>query len=508
MAEQDRARRAITPRRVRKLTLDKDLGKIERLEQVTRSLTLRFLGPGIALVFIVFAGIFATLHMGSAPSGVIIVAAAVIAAYMALTIGANDVANNVGPAVGARALTMTGALIIAAVFESAGALIAGGEVVETISKGLVDPAAVPDSGVFIWIMMSALLASAIWVHLATLLNAPVSTTHAIVGGVLGSALAAMGMEPINWPVLGAIAASWVISPLLGGLIAALLLAFIKVMIIYREDKIAAARRWVPVLTAVMAGVFGGYLVVKGLGRVWKPAPVTVAVLSLAVFALVYAVVKPLIRRQSEGMENRNQSLRRLFHLPLICSAALLSFGHGANDVANAVGPLAAILNAADQGSVNSNVAIPLWAMMIGALGISLGLLLFGPRLIRLVGEQITKMNPMRAFCVALSAAITVIVASWFGMPVSSTHIAVGAIFGVGFFREYWTVHSRRRRHFVRAHGARHDGHKLAPVDQEEFRRRRLVRRSHLMTIVAAWVVTVPAAATLSALTFLAIQFAR
>ncbi len=507
MAEHDGARGAIRPRRVRKPTLDKDLGKIQQVEQVTRSLTLRFLGPGIALVFLVFAGSFAAFHIGSAPSGVLIVAAAVIGAYMALTIGANDVANNVGPAVGARALTMTGALLIAAVFESAGALIAGGEVVETISKGLVDPAVVPDGGVFIWIMMSALLASAVWVHLATLLNAPVSTTHAIVGGVLGSALAAMGLEPINWPVLGAIAASWVISPVLGGVIAALLLAFIKVMIIYRDDKIAAARRWVPLLTALMAGVFGGYLVVKGLGRVWKPGPLTVAVLSLAVFGLVYAVVKPLIRRQSEGMENRNQSLRRLFHLPLICSAALLSFGHGANDVANAVGPLAAILHAADQGPIGSDVAIPLWVMMIGAFGISLGLLLFGPRLVRLVGEQITKMNPMRAFCVALSAAITVIVASWFGMPVSSTHIAVGAIFGVGFFREYWTVHSERRRHFVRARGALHNPHRLVPVDQEEFRRRRLVRRSHLMTIVAAWIITVPAAAAISALTFLTIQFA-
>ena len=507
MAEQDRARGASRPHRVRKPTLDKDLGKIEQVEQVTRTLTLRFLGPGVALVFLVFAGSFAAYHIGSAPSGVLIVAAAVIAAYMALTIGANDVANNVGPAVGARALTMTGALLIAAVFETAGALIAGGDVVETISKGLVDPAAVPDSGVFIWIMMSALLASAVWVHLATLLNAPVSTTHAIVGGVLGSAMAAMGMEPVNWPVLGAIAASWMVSPILGGVIAALLLAFIKVMIIYRDDKIAAARRWVPLLMALMAGVFGGYLVVKGLGRVWRPGALTVAALSLGVFALVYAIVKPLIHRQSEGMENRNQSLRRLFHLPLICSAALLSFGHGANDVANAVGPLAAILHAADHGPIGSDVAIPLWVMMIGAFGISLGLLLFGPRLIRLVGEQITKMNPMRAFCVALSAAITVIVASWFGMPVSSTHIAVGAIFGVGFFREYWTVHSRRRRHFVRAQGARHDPHKLVPVDQEEFRRRRLVRRSHLMTIVAAWIITVPAAAIISALTFWAIQFA-
>lgn len=504
MTETKRERIAVESGRVRKSSLDKDLGKLEHVEQATRSVTLELLGPGIALVFLVFAGTFATFHIGSAPSGILIVAAAVIGGYMALTIGANDVANNVGPAVGARALTMTGALLMAAIFESAGALLAGGDVVKTISKGIVDPAAVPDSTMFIWIMMSALLASALWVHIATMLNAPVSTTHAIVGGVLGAALAALGSEPINWPVLGAIAASWVISPVFGGIIAALFLAFIKVMIIYQEDKIAAARRWVPVLIALMAGVFAGYLAIKGLSRVWRPDAFSVAAISVFVFALVYAVVRPLIRRQSEGMENRNQSLRTLFHLPLICSAALLSFGHGANDVANAVGPLAAILNAAGGGSITAAVSIPLWVMLIGAFGISLGLLLFGPRLVRLVGEKITKMNPMRAFCVALSAAITVIIASWFGMPVSSTHIAVGAIFGVGFFREYWTVHSRRRRQFVRAHRPLHAPRRLKPADQEDVRKRRLVRRSHLRAIVAAWVVTVPAAATLSALMFFAI----
>jgi PiT family inorganic phosphate transporter len=264
----------------------------------------------------------------------------------------------------------------------------------------------------------------------------------------------------------------------------------------------------------MAGVFAGYLAMKGLSRIWRPSALEIGGISLGVFALVYVGVRPLIRRQSEGMENRNQSLRTLFHLPLICSAALLSFGHGANDVANAVGPLAAILDAADGGRVSGATAIPVWVMMIGAFGISLGLLLFGPRLVRLVGEKITKMNPMRAFCVALSAAITVIVASWFGMPVSSTHIAIGAIFGVGLFREYWTMRSQRRRRFVRAHrplhGPRHLTGKdyLAPRDQDEVRKRRLVRRSHLWAIVAAWVVTVPAAATLSGLMFLAVGLTR
>ncbi len=490
--------------RLRKSSLDKDLGKIERLEEATRTVTRDLVTPGIALLFLAVAGIFASFQVGANSSAVLVIAAAVIGGYMALTIGANDVANNVSPAVGARALTMTGALIIAAVFESAGALIAGGDVVETISKGIVDPGAVADRDVFIWVMMSALLCSALWVHLATWLGAPVSTTHAIVGGVLGAAVAALGPGAVDWYVMSAIAASWVISPLLGGIVAALLLAFIKINIIYQDDKIAAARRWVPVLIAIMTATFACYLIIKGLGRIWKPGPWVVGGVTLAIYAATYAAARPHIFRLSAGLENRNQSLRKLFHLPLIMSAALLSFAHGANDVANAVGPLAAIIQSAEIGSVGKKVELPFWIMLIGAVGISLGLLLYGPRLIRIVGEQITKMNPMRAYCVALSAALTVIVASWLGLPVSSTHIAVGAIFGVGFFREYYTTHSARRQKYVKKHKPRHAVRHLTLSDQEELRRRKLVRRSHFTTILAAWVITVPAAAGMSAIMYLAV----
>jgi PiT family inorganic phosphate transporter len=203
---------------------------------------------------------------------------------------------------------------------------------------------------------------------------------------------------------------------------------------------------------------------------------------------------PVIRKQSQGLENRNKSLKVLFGIPLVVSAALLSFAHGANDVANAVGPLAAIVHASETGSFTDAISIPIWVMIIGAFGISFGLFLFGPKLIRMVGGQITKLNPMRAYCVALSAAITVIVASWLGLPVSSTHIAVGGVFGVGFFRE-WDA-ERRIKH---ARLAMPEQPSQAP---EERRRRKLVRRSHVLTIVAAWVVTVPAAAQLSALIFL------
>jgi PiT family inorganic phosphate transporter len=206
---------------------------------------------------------------------------------------------------------------------------------------------------------------------------------------------------------------------------------------------------------------------------------------------------PVIRKQSQGLENRNKSLKKLFGIPLIVSAALLSFAHGANDVANAVGPLAAIVQASASGAFTDAISIPLWVMAIGALGITFGLFLFGPKLIRMVGGQITKLNPMRAYCVALSAAITVIVASWLGLPVSSTHIAVGGVFGVGFFRE-WDAQRRMK-------SARISIPEASKQPKEERRRRKLVRRSHFLTIIAAWIITVPASAILSAGIFLGIN---
>jgi PiT family inorganic phosphate transporter len=257
---------------------------------------------------------------------------------------------------------------------------------------------------------------------------------------------------------------------------------------------------VPVLIGIMAGAFASYLSLKGLSHVFDVSLGLALILGLAVGCVAWAATIPVIRRQSDGLENRNKSVKVLFGIPLVVSAALLSFAHGANDVANAVGPLAAIVGTLRSGDVAGSVAIPLWVMVIGAAGISFGLFLFGPKLIRMVGSQITKLNPMRAYCVALSAAITVIVASWLGLPVSSTHIAIGAVFGVGFFRE-WDAERRLRN----GRGAVAEELRVAP---EERRRRKLVRRSHVMTIVAAWIVTVPAAAAMSAGIFLGIMAAR
>ncbi|MCV0350499.1 MAG: inorganic phosphate transporter [Nitratireductor sp.] len=502
----------------RKQTLDKDLDKLVYVEEATTTVARGLVAPGLALLFLALTAIFAATYTFGEPRAVIIVAAAAIGAYMALNIGANDVANNVGPAVGAKAMTLGGALLIAAVFESAGALIAGGDVVSTISKGIIDPAAVGTPEAFVRAMMAALISSALWINLATWIGAPVSTTHSVVGGVMGAGIAAAGFSSVDWATMSQIAASWVISPVVGGVIAALFLAFIKTAIIYQDDKIAAARRWLPLLIAIMAGTFSAYLTLKGLKKVLPVTGGGAAIIGLAFFAVTWFLAHLFVHAQSEGLENRNQSLRSLFKVPLVISAALLSFAHGANDVANAVGPLAAIVFTVHESTVNTTVAIPLWVMVIGAVGISIGLVLFGPKLIRMVGEQITKLNPMRAFCVALSAAITVIIASGFGLPISSTHTAVGAIFGVGFFREWYTAHSKRRRAYLERKGVRlkadngiqsSDDDDLEVEQQktsrEEVARRKLVRRAHVRTIVAAWVTTVPAAAILSAVIFLVLD---
>jgi PiT family inorganic phosphate transporter len=480
-------------------TLDRDLARYSNLELATSYASRPLVGPGISLVFVLLAGIAAMLFFGQTNNSFIVIIAACLGAYMALNIGANDVANNMGPAVGANALTMGGAIAIAVIFESAGALIAGGDVVSTIAKGIIAPESMGTASVFIWAMMAALLSAALWVNLATWVGAPVSTTHSVVGGVMGAGIAAAGFAAVNWPTMAAIAASWIISPVLGGAIAASFLWLIKSRIIYQEDKIAAARKWVPILVGIMAGTFASYLALKGLKKIIKIDMPMALMIGVAIGVLVWIVMIPAIRKQSEGLENRNKSLKVLFGIPLVVSAALLSFAHGANDVANAVGPLAAIVQASQSGSFTDAVSIPLWVMVIGALGISFGLFLFGPKLIRMVGGQITKLNPMRAYCVALSAAITVIVASWLGLPVSSTHIAVGGVFGVGFFRE-WDAERRIRK-------ARLAMPERAHYAPEERRRRKLVRRSHFMTIIAAWIITVPAAATLSAIIFVLITTA-
>ncbi|WP_439528558.1 inorganic phosphate transporter [Pannonibacter sp.] len=479
-----------------KSILDKDLDKLAYIEDAAGYTGRKLVAPGLAFLFLVFCAVIAIAYVPALPGSILIITAAAVGGYMAINIGANDVANNVGPAVGARALSLPAALIMAAVCESAGALIAGGDVIKTISAGIITPldAETPDD--FALVMLSALLAAGLWLNFATWIGAPISTTQSVVGGVLGGAIAGLGFEPVNWSVVSFIMAGWLASPLLSALLAALILAFIRSKVVYQFDKIDAARRWVPRLIGVMAGTFATYLTYKGLSRVVALDLGHALLAGLIVGVAAHALVRPVIARQAVGLENRNQSVRQLFAWPLIGAAALLSFAHGANDVANAVGPVAAIAHALGAGAISETVRIPVWVMAIGAVGISLGLILFGPRLIRLVGQQITKLNPMRAYCIALATGVTVILASALGLPVSTTHVAVGAVFGVGFFRE-WETQRVGYRADVPSGKA---GTKLRPIrSREEQKRRLLVRRSHVMTILAAWMVTVPAAALIAGL---------
>jgi PiT family inorganic phosphate transporter len=238
-------------------------------QEALKSSGIDFIRLGMALFFMVAVLTYSFLSTGGIPNSMFLAIAALFGAYMAMNIGANDVANNVGPAVGSKALTMGGAIVIAGIFEAAGALIAGGDVVKTIKKGIIDIAAFGgNTDSFIWAMMAALLAAALWLNFATYFKAPVSTTHSIVGGVMGAGIAAAGFSIVAWGTMGKIAASWVISPVLGGIIAALFLYAIKHTIMYKEDKVEAAKVWVPVFVAIMSWAFVTYLTLKGLKKVW------------------------------------------------------------------------------------------------------------------------------------------------------------------------------------------------------------------------------------------------
>lgn len=516
-----------------------DLTNINQIEHAGSSTRKEIMRVGLALIFMIAVMLYVGSTTEPVPHHYLLIIAAFIGGYMALNIGANDVANNVGPAVGSQALTMTGAIIIAAVFEASGALIAGGDVVSTIKDSIIDPAMLKDTATFIWLMMGALLAAAIWLNIATAFNAPVSTTHSIVGAVLGAGIAAGGFDIADWSVMGKIAASWVISPIMGGIIAAAFLYLIKRTITYQEDMLRAAAKIVPLLIAAMVWVFSTYLIMKGLKQLWKVEFLPASSIGLALAVTVYLLVKPMISKAALKMDQSKASINSLFTLPLIFSAALLSFAHGANDVANAVGPLAAINDAIFSGGVVSKASIPVWVMMVGAFGISIGLALYGPKLIRTVGSEITELDKMRAFCIAMSAAFTVIVASQLGLPVSSTHIAVGAVFGVGFLREYLKHSDAKRIEEIKAHHE-HDAPEivdeflrnfkkasierkgqmlkelkqakaLSPLTKKERKslkkvyRKQLVKRSHIYKIAAAWIITVPLSGVLGSLLFFTIR---
>ena len=504
---------------------------------------------GAAVLFLILVGVYASLTgastVGLTSSAVwLLIVAASVGAYMAMNIGANDVANNMGPAVGSGAMTMGWAIVVAAVFEALGAIVAGGDVVGTIKGGIIDPAAINDPALFAWVMFSALLAGALWLNLATAVGAPVSTTHSIIGAVMGAGIAAGGWGLVNWDTIGAIVISWVISPLMGGAMAAGFLYLIKRSVTYRSDMTEAASRVVPVLISLMVWAYTTYMLLKGVSQLVKIGFLTALVIGLVTSVVVWWFIRKPIARMAIRQHNSKDGVNRLFTWPLICSAALLSFAHGANDVANAIGPLAAIYEAVKEGAIATKAGTPMWIMVLGALGLAVGLALYGARLIRTVGKEITELDNMRAYSIAMSATLTVIVASQLGMPVSTTHISIGAVFGVGFLRELLKVnyakmeavvfagHQGADRADVEAYLRRFEaaevqekkrmlaemkrrtkqreatetaeGALLAKNEQKAMKKaikKEIVKRSAVMRIVAAWIVTVPATAVLAAVLF-------
>ncbi len=501
---------------------------------------------GIAMLFLIMVMLYTLIYQSGMP---FLAFVTMIGGYMALNIGANDVANNVGPAVGSKALTLGGAIIIAAIFEASGALIAGGDVVSTINKGIIDPNLIADANVFIMIMLAALLGGALWLNIATAVGAPVSTTHSIVGGIIGAGIVSSGLDIVNWATMAKIAASWIISPVLGGFVAALFLYIIQDRIFHQEDTLESAKKVLPFLIAIMGFAFITYLALKGLKKIVK-LDLTTALFIGTLFGIVtYLIVKPLIIKASKRLSNEKTDINKLFTMPLIFAAALLCFAHGANDVANAIGPVSAIYDTLESGEIAKNAAIPIWIMVIGALGIALGLAIYGPKLIKTVGSEITDLDQTRAWAIAMASAIVVIIASSLGLPVSSTHIAIGGVFGVGYLRYYLYYKYQDEIEGVKAHHLKSINKKLSKWDNRladledenertlllnriaikkqelktvktngeinftkketkkvaKIKRKQYIRGQVLVKIVTAWLVTVPMSALIGGILYYGIS---
>lgn len=516
-----------------------DIKNITQIEQATHFGAKDVRKIGIVLVFMFIASLIAVIF-SNVTNNILLIVSVVIGMYMAMNIGANDVANNVGPAVGSKTMTMFMAIVIAVIFEAGGAIIAGGDVVDTIRSGIVSQDAFSDTKIFIAVMLAALVSSALWLNLATFVGAPVSTTHSVVGGLIGSSIAAGGFAVVHWGVLLGIASSWIISPAIGGAIAALFLIIIKRTITYKQDKPQAAKKVVPILIFIMSWSFILYLLQKGLSKIISLNLFAQIIIAFILSIAIFVITKPMVAQKADLLNNTKDSIGELFTFPLIFAAALLSFAHGANDVANAIGPLAAIHQAISGVVMENKSAVPLWIMVLGGFGISIGLALYGPKLIRTVGNEITELDKIRAFCIALSASITVLVASALGLPVSSTHIAIGAIFGIGFLREHLkSNYKKMKQEIIQAHKGRDaitvqkflDDFENATIERKQqiikdlkgknlpFSKKdkkalkksvqdELVKRGAIKKIVAAWLITVPVSAIVSAISFfIIVQFA-
>ena len=413
-----------------------------------------------------------------ASHGVVLLAlACAFGLFMAWGIGANDVANAMGTSVGAGALTLKQAIVVAAIFEFLGAYLAGGEVTSTIRKGIVDPSLLAETPeLLVYGMLASLLAAATWLAVASMRGWPVSTTHSIVGAIVGFAAVGISVDAVAWGKVGAIAASWVVSPLLSGTIAFLLFMSVKHFILDHEDTFARARKYVPVYMWLVGFMISMVTLLKGLKHIGVEIDLgmeskftNAMVLSVFTGAAVAMLGAFLLRRikSSDGDINSAENVERVFGILMIFTACAMAFAHGSNDVANAVGPLAAVVSTIQSGGqVVAKSGLPWWVLGVGALGIVVGLGTYGWRVIQTIGRKITELTPSRGFAAELAAATTVVLASATGLPISTTHTLVGAVLGVGLARGVEALN-------------------LPTVG----------------AIVTSWVITLPAGATLSVIFF-------
>jgi len=375
---------------------------------------------------------------------VLFIMACVFGLFMAWGIGANDVANAMGTSVGSRALTMKQAIIVAMVFEFLGAYLAGGQVTETIRSGIVDPAVMADRpDLFVYGMLASLLAAGTWLLIASILGWPVSTTHSIVGAIIGFAAVGISADAVHWSMVWTIVASWVTSPLIAGFISFWIFRSVQHLILNTEDPFSNAKRYIPFYMFAVGFFLAMVTILKGLKFVLKEHGISfnfgeAMIIATAVGVVVAGVGMYLLSRISQDKVadkgNRFSSVERVFAVLMVFTACAMAFAHGSNDVANAVGPMAAVIGVIKSGAVTAQSAVEPWILLLGGAGIVVGLATYGYKVMVTIGKKITELTPSRGFAAEMAAAATVVIASGIGLPVSTTHTLVGAVLGVGLAR--------------------------------------------------------------------------
>ena len=369
-----------------------------------------------------------------------IILAAALGLFMAWGIGANDVANAMGTSIGSGVLTIGQAVAIAAVFEFAGAFLAGGQVTSTIRKGIIDSGAVAQSPeLLIFGMLASLIAAGIWLLIASRNGWPVSTTHTIVGAIVGFAIVGLGIDAVKWGKVGNIVASWVVSPVLSGALAYFLFRSVQRLILNTDDPIANAKKYVPIYIFATGAMIALVTLFKGLKHIGLELSTLqnygiAIVVGLIVMGCGNYFISRIKIDPSDDRDFHFANVEKIFAVLMVVTACAIAFAHGSNDVANAVGPMAAVIGVASEGVVSQKSAMPSWILLVGGIGIVLGLAMYGKKVIATIGQKITELTPSRGFACQLAASTTVVIASGTGLPISTTHTLVGAVLGVGMAR--------------------------------------------------------------------------